>query len=118
MRSLGATHLVLLLLFVGLLLDSRRFHALARVTGRARRDSGAGIPAGDPDRVGLTLRQIQMRTYVDWEDGGLAWDGPEVLPADEPVEATPEEPPSHALPVLWRPFLALGTGERPQEAAA
>ncbi|MGH9008321.1 MAG: hypothetical protein ACRDYF_00565, partial [Acidimicrobiia bacterium] len=84
MRSLGAAHLIMLLVFVVLVLDSRRLHALARSTGRARRDSQSGIPAGaNPDQVGLPLRQIQMRIHVDWQDGGIGWEGPEVLPADE-----------------------------------
>ncbi len=74
----GAAQLIMLLVVVVLVLDSRRLRALTR---RARRDS---IPAGgNPDRVGLTIRQIQMRTHVDWEDGGAGWEGPEILPADE-----------------------------------
>ncbi len=80
MRSLGATHLIMLLVFVVLVLDSRRLRDLAR----RRRESRLGIPAGgNPDRVGLTLRQIQMRTHVDWQDGGAGREAPEVLPADE-----------------------------------
>ena len=78
---LGAAQLIMLLVVVVLVLDSRRLRALTR---RARRDSQIGIPAGgNPDRVGLTLREIQMRTHVDWQDGGIGWEGPEVLPADE-----------------------------------
>lgn len=63
MRSLGAAQLMILLVFVVLVLDSRRLRALTR---RARRDSIP--PGGNPDRVGLTLRQIQMRTHVDGQD--------------------------------------------------
>ena len=71
MRSLGAV--LLLLAFVVLVLDSRRLRALVRSKGWPRRDSQAGIPAGDnPDRVGLTLRQIQMRIPVDRQDGGAS----------------------------------------------
>jgi hypothetical protein len=88
MQSLGAVPLVMLLVLVVLALDSRRLHALARSKVRARREMKGSIPAGsNPDRVGLTLRQIQMRTHVDWEDGGGGWDGPEVLPADESDKA-------------------------------
>ena len=84
MRSLGAIPLVMLLVLVLLALDRRRLHTLARSTGRTRRETQGAIPPGsNPDRVGLTLRQIQMRNHVDREDGGVGWDGPEVLPADE-----------------------------------
>lgn len=126
MRSLGAADLVVLFVFVVLVFDSRRLHALVRSTSRARRaaSSGLAIPAGrNADQVGLSLRHIQMRTHVDWQDGGLGWDGPEILPVDEPddmpvdetevqsVDAgapgTPEPEPSRALPVLWKPFPAL-----------
>lgn len=119
-------HLLVLAVFVALLLDSRRLHALARSTGRARHVSarGHGIPAGaNPDQVGLPLRQIQMRLNVDWADGGLGWDGPEILPADDsdgaPVDtdtapdgtrAGEESEPNRALPVLWQPFRALPPG--------
>jgi hypothetical protein len=72
-----------------------------------------------------------MRVHVDWEDGGIGWDGPEILPAeepddepvdddeldglffdysdDEPVDAdpVPSAGPDSALPVLWKPFPAL-----------
>ena len=90
MKSFGAADLLVLLVFVVLILDSRRLHAFARSTGRARHDLTAGIPAGaHPDRVGLTLRHIQMRHHVDWEDGGIGWDGPEILPTDESEEAEP-----------------------------
>jgi len=86
MRSLGAPHLLMLLVLVLLALDSRRLHTLARSsTGRGRRDPGRdqGIPAGaNPDQVGLPLRQIQMRHHVDWQDGGAGWEGPEILPGD------------------------------------
>ena len=118
MRSLGSTHLLMLAAFVVLVLDSRRFHALARLTGRSRRDprrAARGIPAGaHPDQVGLPLRQIQMRTNVDWQDGGIGWDGPEILPAEEPADDpadAPEEPePNRFLPILWKPFPALLAG--------
>ena len=81
MRSLGVTHLLVLMALVALVLDSRRLNALTRTTRRGRRPftSGRGIPAGgDPDRVGLTLRQIQMRTHLDWQDGGTGRAGPEI----------------------------------------
>jgi hypothetical protein len=112
MRSLGATHLLVLALFVVLTLDSRRLHALARLTSRGRKDlqPDRGIPAGaHPDRVGLPLAQIQMRTNVDWQDGGAGWDGPEVLPVEESEDGQVDDPgpePRHnpALPVLWKPF--------------
>lgn len=116
MRSFGAVHLLVLVVLVVLALDSRRLHALARTTGRGRRDSiGAPtIPAGaNPDQVGLPLRQIQMRHHVDWQDGGLGWEGPEILPVEEPDVAPvdedtgPEVGPNRALPVLWQPFPAL-----------
>ncbi len=71
MRSLGA--ILILLTFVVLVLDSRRFRALVRSKGGPRRASQAGIPAGaNPDQVGLTLRQIQMRIPVDRQDGGAS----------------------------------------------
>lgn len=82
MQSLGAAHLLVFLVLVVLTLDSRRLRALVR-SGLRRRESGSrrGMPPGaDPDRVGLPLVQIQMRRHVDWQDGGLGWDGPEVLP--------------------------------------
>ena len=86
MRSLGAPHLLMLLVLVLLALDSRRLHTLARSsTGRGRRDPARdqGIPAGaNPDQVGLPLRQIQMRHHVDWQDGGVGWEGLEILPFD------------------------------------
>ena len=105
MPSFGAADLLVLLVFVVLVLDSRRLRAFARATGRARHDLTGGIPAGaHPDRVGLTLRQIQMRHHVDWEDGGIGWDGPEILPTDESAEP---EPTPALLPVLWKPFPAL-----------
>jgi hypothetical protein len=109
MRSLGFTHLLLLGAFVVLVFDSRRLHTLARWTGRGRQlfTSGRGIPAGaNPDQVGLPLRQIQMRANVDWQDGGVGWEGPEILP---PYEPEPEPPvgESRSLPVLWKPFPAL-----------
>jgi hypothetical protein len=125
MQSLGAAHVVMLLVLVVLAFDSRRLHALARSTARARRDPQPGIPPGaNPDQVGLPLRQIQMRIHVDWQDGGIGWDGPEVLPADEVddatvlADATPEALTSQALPVLWNPFRALAAGDRPRGAAA
>jgi hypothetical protein len=116
MRSLDVTHLLMLVAFVALVLDSRRLNPLARLNGRGRRvfTSGHGIPAGaNPEQVGLPLRQIQMRVHVDWQDGGIGWEGPEILPLDEPdvvlVEDDPTPPPEHtpALPVLWKPFPAL-----------
>ena len=74
----------------------------------------SGIPAGaNPDQVGITLRQIQMRTNRDWQDGGFGWDGPEILPvveSDDPtVDATTQPAPeqNRFLPVLWKPFPAL-----------
>ncbi|HYH52179.1 MAG TPA: hypothetical protein VEG38_21765 [Acidimicrobiia bacterium] len=111
MPSFGAADLLVLLVFVVLVLDSRRLHALARSSGRGRPDLTVGIPAGaHPDRAGLTLRHIQMRHHVDWEDGGIGWDGPEILPFDEREEceafAEPEASPD-LLPVLWKPFPAL-----------
>ena len=133
MRSLGAADLLVVLMFVVLMLDSRRLHALVRPTGRARRAarSGPGIPAGlHPDRVGLSLHHIQMRIHVDWQDGGVGWEGPEILPADEPDDTATDAPGSHpdatrphvepgrTLPVLWKPFPALpaagATGDWPQ----
>ncbi|MEW6472890.1 MAG: hypothetical protein AB1679_11515 [Actinomycetota bacterium] len=123
MQSLGAADLLVLVVFVALVLDSRRLRALARSAVGGRRDSSAdrGIPPGaNPDQAGLPLRQIQMRLQIDWEDGGAGWDGPEILPAhesgdapaDAPVDAapTPEAEPNRALPVLWRPFLPLLAG--------
>lgn len=127
MPSLGAAHLLVILVLVVLALDSRRLHALARSTVRGRRVSVTeqGIPPGaNPDRVGLPLVQIQMRTNVDWQDGGIGWDGPEILPVEEPVDEpdvepdvepdepgifadTPEAEPGRLLPVLWKPFPAL-----------
>ena len=110
----GAAHLLVLLVFVVLVLDSRRLHALVRSTGRGRRGalSGNGIPPGaDSERVGLRLGQIQLRNHVDWQDGGGRWEGPEILPVDEP-DAAPsrESEPSRLLPVLWAPFPALTSG--------
>ena len=89
MRSLGAIPILMLLVLVVLALDSRRLHALARSTVRDRRATEVRIPPGaNPDQVGITLRQIQMRTHVDWEDGGIGREGPEILPADDqPVAA-------------------------------
>lgn len=123
MRSLGAIPLILIVVLVALALDSRRLHALARSTGRPRRQAPDPIPAGaNPDKVGLTLRDIQMRINVDWQDGGMGWDGPEILPVDELDDALdeefedaaeldeaigPENVTSQYLPVLWKPFLAL-----------
>jgi hypothetical protein len=71
MRSFGVTQFLVLALFVVLALDSRRLNALSRLTGRGRRGftSGRGIPPGaNPDQVGLTLRQIQMRAHRDRPD--------------------------------------------------
>ena len=122
MRSLGAAHLLVFGLFVVLVLDSRRLHTLARSSGRRRRDPlvRQGIPAGShPEQVGIPLRLIQMRIHVDWQDGGLAWEGPEILEVDGPGD-DPTEPvrPAPSLPVLWKPFPALpaagATGNWPQ----
>jgi hypothetical protein len=113
MHSLGGMHLLVLLVFVVLVLDSRRVRALVGSAGRDRRDSGSGqgMPAGvDGDRVGLPLGQIQMRIHVDWEDGGIGWEGPEILPVDEPpaeADAAAGAEPNPALPVLWKPFPAF-----------
>ena len=102
----GAAHLLVLVVFVGLALDSRRLHGLARSRGRGRRDaiSRQEIPPGaDADRVGLPLSQIQMRHRVDWQDGGRGWEGPEILPVAEPdvapVGAT-EDWPQVTIPAL------------------
>jgi hypothetical protein len=136
MRSLGAAHLLTLGLFVVLVLDSRRLHALARFTGR-RRDPlpRQGIPGGaNAERVGIPLGLIQMRINVDWQDGGLGWEGPEILEVDEYEDQDDDDDededgpagddtaapagPSLFLPVLWKPFPALpaagATGEWPQ----
>ena len=123
MHSFGVTEVLVLLVFVLLILDSRRLHALA--TGRSRREQPDGIPAGgNPDQVGLILRDIQMRRHVDWEDGALGWEGlPEILPVEEHddlllveesddlfADDSDDEPvsePNRALPVLWKPFPAI-----------
>jgi hypothetical protein len=84
MPSPGPADLVLLLVFVLLVLDSRRLRALA--SGRRRRAAaaGTGIPAGPgSDQVGLTLRRIQLRQFVDGDDGGTRWPDLEVLPVEE-----------------------------------
>jgi hypothetical protein len=110
MQSLGAAHLLVIVVLVVLALDSRRLHALARSGGRSRRetDSGRGLPPGaDPDRVGLPLVQIQMRHHVDWQDGGSGWEGPEILPADDPDPVPSQLEPNPALPVLWSPPAGL-----------
>ena len=119
MPSLGAAHLLVGIVIVGLTLDSRRFRALARLTGRHRSDQRApALPDGNLDRVGLPLRLVQMRINVDWQDGAAGWTGPEVLPdedaADEPAADRGislfrgDEPWSGSLlPVLWKPFPAL-----------
>ena len=71
MRSLGA--MFILLVFVVLVLDSRRVRALVRSKGASRRAAQPGIPAGaNPDQVGLPLRQIQMRIPVDRQDDGAS----------------------------------------------
>jgi hypothetical protein len=125
MGSLGATHLVVIVVLVALAVDSRRLHDLARATRRTRRGGGweRGIPPGaNPDQVGITLRQIQMRIHVDWQDGGIGWDGPEILPGDDadddPVEdAEPVDPPAPAgALVLWQPFRALPAGRHDRRA--
>jgi hypothetical protein len=111
MQSLGAVHLVMVLVLVVLALDSRRLHAWARSTRRTRRDTQTGIPPGaSPDQVGLPLGQIQMRIHVDWQDGGLGWEGPEILPADESDGAL--------LPVLWNQFRGLPAGDQRRGTAA
>ena len=138
MRSLGATHLLVLLALVVLVLDSRRLHTLVGAAVRGRRGVGRvpDLPSGtNGEKVGLPLRQIQMRHHVDWQDGGIGWDGPEVLPADDagqglvdrsndlfrnepettagygdvPADAGDAAPtePSRWLPVLWKPFPAF-----------
>jgi hypothetical protein len=104
MQSLGAADLLVLVVFVALVLDSRRLRALARSAVGGRRDSSAdrGIPPGaNPDQAGLPLRQIQMRLQIDWEDGGAGWDGarrrrPDAGGRAEPGPAGPLEavPPS------------------------
>ena len=114
MPSLGGAHLLVLVVVVVLVFDSRRLHGLARTVRGSDLDQGIP-PGGNPDRVGLTLRQIQMRQHVDWQDGGIGWDGPEVLPVEEedeevddpPAPITSEPRASPALPVLWQPFRAL-----------
>ena len=76
MRSLSVTPLLVLILVAGVVIDLRRFKALPRVTGRRRQRfiSAPGNHAGaEPDKVGLTLRQIQMRTHSrrhDRSEGG------------------------------------------------
>jgi hypothetical protein len=117
MKRLSAPDLLVFVAFLALVLDSRRFRALARSTGQDRRRSvsGRGIPAGaSPEQVGLPLRQIQMRIHVDWQDGGIGWQGPEVLPVNEPEDApvgenttAPGAEPNRSMPVLWTPFPAL-----------
>jgi hypothetical protein len=114
MRRVGPADLLVLLGFVALLLDSRRFLSLARWRGGGRRrpGDGGGMPAGArPDQIGLPLGQIQMRHHVDWQDGGIGWDGPEILPGDDEADAFPvtvaEPEPMSFLPVLWKPFPAL-----------
>jgi hypothetical protein len=106
MPSLGGAHLLVVVVLVVLVFDSRRFHGLAR-TVRGSDPDRAIPPGGNPDRVGLTLRQIQMRQHVDWQDGGIAWAGPEVLPDETPAHGSAEPEANPALPVLWQPFLAL-----------
>jgi hypothetical protein len=89
MPSLGVTHLLVLVVLVVLVFDSRRLHGLTRSMVRSRHGfrPERGIPPGaNPDQVGLPLRQIQMRKHVDWQDGGIGWGGPEVLPVDRRPE--------------------------------
>lgn len=95
MQTFGAADLLVLLVFVALVLDSRRLRSLARSKRRGRLSAtGQSISSGaNPDRAGLTLRDIQMRRHVDWADGGLGWEGPEILPADE-SEGLPRRAPS------------------------
>ncbi len=129
MHSFGGTHLLVLALVVVLVFDSRRLRTVVGSASPHRRGAagGAGIPAGvNGDKVGLPLRQVQMRIHVDWEDGGIGWDGPEILPADDvpaddvPADDVPavdlpaDDPvtppvaePSRLLPVLWKPYPAF-----------
>lgn len=106
MQTFGAADLLVLLVFVVLVLDSRRLRALARAKRRGRRSftTGPGIPPGaNPDRAGLTLRDIQMRRHVDWEDGGLDREGPEILPAEEPDELPRQASSTTSSPTATRP---------------
>ncbi len=87
MPSPSPADLLVLVVFVLLVLDSRRLRALAG-SRRARRDPAVatGIPTGaGSDQLGLTLRRIQIRRLVDGEDGGTRWPDLEVLPADDDV---------------------------------
>ena len=76
MRGFAVTQLLVLILVAGVVIDLRRFKAMSRrSTPRRPRGftSGWGIPAGaNPDQVGLTLRQIQMRTHSRRHDGSEA----------------------------------------------
>lgn len=121
MPSLSGTHLLVLVVLVVLVFDSRRLRGLARSIRGSQPERGMP-PGANPNQVGITLRQIQMRKHVDWQDGGIGWDGPEVLPIDE---ADGTAPPSTAdtdlfpaLPVLWEPFRALPSAGTARDVAA
>ena len=106
MQTFGAAELLVVLVFAVLLLDSRRLRALARSNRRSGRLStpGQAIPPGaNPDRAGLTLRDIQMRRHVDWQDGGVGWEGPEILPADESDDAPRQPPTATSSPTATHP---------------
>jgi hypothetical protein len=105
MQTFGAADLLILLVFVVLVLDSRRLHALARSKRRGRPSTtGPGFPPGaNPDRAGLTLRDIQMRRHVDWEDGGLGREGPEILPAEESEDRPRQASSTTSSPTATRP---------------
>ena len=64
MPSLSGTHLLVLAVLVVLVSDSRRLRGLARSLRRSQPERGMP-PGANPDRVGITLRQIQMRNRVD-----------------------------------------------------
>ena|GEM_PF-4566607 len=113
MHTFGGTHLLELALVVVLVLDSRRLRAVVGSAARHRRDATgrADIPAGvNGDKVGLPLGQVQMRIHVDWEDGGIGWDGPEILPADDPPAG---DPPAGDLPAGDLPAGDLPAGDPP-----
>ncbi|HET9772150.1 MAG TPA: hypothetical protein VFS16_14755 [Acidimicrobiia bacterium] len=102
--------LLVLIMFVLLVLDSRRLRSLA--SGRCRRDvAGTGIPAGSAsDQVGLTLGRIQLREFVDGSDGGARWPDLEVLCDDDDHDdagSVPVEPPSLEG---WAALLPISVG--------
>jgi hypothetical protein len=113
MQSPSAAHLLVLVLFVLLVLDSRRLRSLA--AGRHRRDvaGGTGIPGGSAsDQVGLTLGRIQLRQFVDGDDGGTRWPELEILPIDEggyggPDAAMPPGPDAILPALVGRSFGSL-----------